>query len=146
MHSILLLNGPNLNLLGTREPEIYGSATLRDVVSALTQQARAAQVSLDHLQSNGEADLIEKIHTSAGKIDFILINPGAFTHTSLAIRDALLGTGIPFIEVHLSNLYAREPFRRHSYFSDVADGIITGLGIQGYTLALQAAISKLQTQ
>lgn len=141
--NILLLNGPNLNMLGKREPEIYGSQSLDDIVSELTQLANDAGVSLSHLQSNAEHLLIDKIHSAMGNVDFIIINPGAFTHTSVAIRDALLSVSIPFIEVHLSNVHAREPFRKHSYLSDVAQGVICGLGAQGYEFALQAAVKQL---
>ena len=140
MAELLLLNGPNLNLLGTREPDIYGSDTLDDIALRLSEQASANNHSLDHFQSNSEADLVDKIHQAAvDKVAFILINPAAFTHTSIAIRDALLGTAIPFIEIHLSNVHKREQFRQHSYFSDIAVGTIVGLGAQGYELALQAA-------
>jgi len=144
MPSILLLNGPNLNLLGSREPEVYGATTLDEVVFTLTQKTSTAGINLEHLQSNSESELVDKIHNSVGKIDFILINPAAFTHTSVAIRDALLGVAIPFIEIHLSNTHKREAFRHHSYLSDIAEGVIMGLGTQGYELALQAAISKIQ--
>ena len=144
MAKLLLLNGPNLNLLGTREPEIYGSDTLDDIAKRLSQQAAKAKYTLKHEQSNSESELVNLIHQAAkDKIDFILFNPAAFTHTSIAIRDALLGTQIPFIEIHLSNVYQREEFRQHSYFSDIAVGTIVGLGAQGYELALQAAISQL---
>lgn len=144
MAKILLLNGPNLNLLGTREPEIYGSDTLDDIAKRLSDQAAKSNHSIDHLQSNAESVLIDKIHQATkDKIDFILINPAAFTHTSIALRDALLGTQIPFIEIHLSNVHQREEFRQHSFFSDIAVGTIVGLGAQGYELALQAAISHL---
>lgn len=144
MASILVLNGPNLNLLGSREPEIYGSTTLDQINDRLRQRAEAAGHHFDTLQSNAEHALIDRIH-AAGRdgVAFILINPGAFTHTSVALRDALLGVRIPFIEVHLSNVHAREPFRRHSYLSDVAVGVICGLGPQGYTLALDAALARL---
>lgn len=141
--NILLLNGPNLNMLGKREPEIYGSQTLDDIVSELTQLAQNAGVTLSHLQSNAEHHIIDRIHSAMGNTDFIIINPGAFTHTSVAIRDALLSVNIPFIEVHLSNVHAREPFRQHSYMSDVAKGVICGLGAQGYEFALQAAVKQL---
>lgn len=144
MAKLLVLHGPNLNLLGTREPEIYGRATLAEIDAALGDQARAAGHALDSLQSNAEHVLIERIH--AARTDgtgFIVINPGAFTHTSVALRDALLGVGLPFIEVHLSNVHAREPFRRHSYLSDVAVGVICGLGPAGYRYALDAAIARL---
>ncbi len=143
MATILVLNGPNLNLLGTREPEIYGYETLDDIHQRLRQLAQTQGHHLLTLQSNAEYELIERIHEARQEqIDFIIINPAAFTHTSIAIRDALLGVGIPFIEVHLSNVYAREPFRHHSYFSDVAVGVICGLGSQGYDLALAAAIKR----
>lgn len=141
--NILLLNGPNLNMLGKREPTIYGSQTLDDIVSGLTEVANGLGASLSHLQSNAEHLLIDRIHDAMGNIDFIIINPGAFTHTSVAIRDALLSVSIPFIEVHLSNVHAREPFRQHSYLSDVAQGVICGLGAQGYEFALQAAVKQL---
>ena len=146
MAKLLLLNGPNLNLLGTREPEIYGSDTLDDIAEALAQQALNHNHQISHFQSNSEADLINQIHAAANEnIEFILFNPAAFTHTSVALRDALLGTQIPFIEIHLSNVHRREEFRQHSYFSDIAVGTIVGLGAQGYELALQAAISQLET-
>ncbi len=144
MAKLLLLNGPNLNLLGAREPEKYGTTTLSDIVTKLQSQATAAGHTLDHLQSNAEHLLIERIHGArTDGTAFILINPAAFTHTSVALRDALLGVALPFIEVHLSNVHAREPFRQHSYFSDIAVGVIAGLGAQGYELALQAAITRL---
>lgn len=145
MALILVLNGPNLNLLGTREPGIYGSATLDDICRWLVEGATARGHSLSHFQSNSEAELIERVH-QAGRdsVNFILINPAAFTHTSIALRDALLAVNIPFIEVHLSNVFAREPFRHHSYLSDVAVGVISGLGPQGYLLALDAAHARLQ--
>ncbi|KDO13980.1 type II 3-dehydroquinate dehydratase [Vibrio metoecus] len=140
---ILVLNGPNLNLLGLREPAHYGSQTLEQIVSTLHEQAQQAGIELEHLQSNREYELIEAIHQAFGKVDFIIINPAAFTHTSVALRDALLGVAIPFIEVHLSNVHAREPFRHHSYLSDKAQGVICGLGAQGYEFALSAAIRAL---
>ena len=143
MASILVLHGPNLNLLGSREPEIYGRATLADIDRQLTEQAASAGHQLTTLQSNAEHLLIDRIHAARGSVDFILINPGAFTHTSIALRDALLGVSIPFIEVHLSNVHAREPFRRHSYLSDVAVGVICGFGAHSYALALQAALARL---
>jgi 3-dehydroquinate dehydratase-2 len=141
---ILLLNGPNLNLLGVREPGHYGSQTLEQIVEQLSQQAEQAGVELQHIQSNREYELIEAIHAAYNKFDFIIINPAAFTHTSVALRDALLGVALPFIEVHLSNVHAREPFRHHSYLSDKAVGVICGLGAQGYQFALTAAITQLQ--
>ncbi len=142
MFNIIVLHGPNLNLLGEREPTHYGRTTLASINQALTEQA--AGHNLMTFQSNAEHQLLEKIHRAAhDSIDFIIINPAAFTHTSVALRDALLAVAIPFIEVHLSNIYSREPFRQHSYFSDIAVGVISGLGAQGYTLALQAALSIL---
>ncbi|HGS4441177.1 TPA: type II 3-dehydroquinate dehydratase [Vibrio cholerae] len=143
---ILVLNGPNLNLLGLREPTYYGSQTLEQIVATLRDQAQKADIELEHLQSNREYELIEAIHQAFGKVDFIIINPAAFTHTSVALRDALLGVAIPFIEVHLSNVHAREPFRHHSYLSDKAQGVICGLGAQGYEFALSAAIRALQAK
>ncbi len=143
---ILVLNGPNLNLLGLREPAHYGSSTLPQIIDTLTKQANEANVELQHLQSNREYELIEAIHAAYDKVDFIIINPAAFTHTSVALRDALLGVAIPFIEVHLSNVHAREPFRHHSYLSDKAEGVICGLGAQGYQFALSAALNKLQAK
>ncbi|ODS12636.1 type II 3-dehydroquinate dehydratase [Vibrio scophthalmi] len=143
---ILLLNGPNLNLLGLREPGHYGSQTLEQIVTTLAEQAKQADVEFEHLQSNREYALIEAIHAAYNNVDFILINPAAFTHTSVALRDALLGVAIPFIEIHLSNVHAREPFRHHSYLSDKAQGVICGLGAQGYEFALSAAIKHLQAK
>lgn len=137
---ILLLNGPNLNLLGVREPGHYGSQTLDQIVDSLIIQANSAGVELQHLQSNREYELLEAVHAAHNNVDFIIINPAAFTHTSVALRDALLGVAIPFIEVHLSNVHAREPFRHHSYLSDKAIGVICGLGAQGYQFALTAAV------
>ena len=144
MLQILLLNGPNLNLLGTREPAVYGSTTLAMIVENLSARATNLGVSLSSLQSNAEHVLIDAIHAARGSVDFILINPGGLTHTSVALRDALLGVAIPFIELHLSNVHAREPFRRHSYLSDAAVGVITGFGAHSYVLALDAAIQRLQ--
>ena len=141
---ILLLNGPNLNLLGKREPGIYGAATLDDIVNRLQLVAAEHDVQLQHLQSNAEFELIDAIHKAMGTQDFIPINPAAFTHTSVALRDALLGVAIPFIEIHLSNVHAREPFRHHSYLSDVAKGVICGLGADGYEFALLAAVRHLR--
>ncbi|MDW8847542.1 type II 3-dehydroquinate dehydratase [Erwinia sp. P7711] len=140
---ILLLNGPNLNLLGTREPEKYGKTTLAEIVSDMSSQADALNVKLSHLQSNAEYALIDRIHEAKGNVDYIVINPAAFTHTSVALRDALLAVSIPFIEVHLSNVHAREPFRHHSYLSDIAAGVICGLGVDGYSWALQTAVKRL---
>lgn len=144
MPDLLVINGPNLNLLGTREPEHYGSDTLDDINKRLESQATERGFSLECIQSNSEVELIEKIHqTNNNGVRFILINPAAFTHTSVALRDALSGVGIPFIEIHLSNVHAREAFREHSYFSDIAVGVISGLGAIGYELALQAALQQL---
>lgn len=145
MATILVLHGPNLNLLGSREPEIYGSDTLADINQRLAEQAQQAGHRLDAFQSNAEADLINRIHQARDEqVAFILINPAAFTHTSVAIRDALLGVDIPFIEVHLSNVHAREPFRHRSYLSDKAAGVICGLGARGYEFALQSAIAWVE--
>jgi len=142
--NILLVNGPNLNLLGTREPAIYGSATLADVEHAAGEQAKTAGASLDCFQSNHEGQLIDRIQAAqkAG-VDAIVINPGALTHTSIALRDALSAVAIPFIEVHISNIYQREPFRHTSYLSAIAAGVICGLGIDGYRIAIEYAIKKL---
>lgn len=140
---VLLLNGPNLNLLGRREPEIYGSQTLDEIVSNVTAIAQSLSIELQHLQTNSEAELINRIHQAMGDVDFILINPAAFTHTSIALRDALLGVNIPFIEVHLSNVHAREEFRHKSYLSDKALGVICGFGVDGYEFALRKAHSTL---
>jgi 3-dehydroquinate dehydratase-2 len=141
--NILVLHGPNLNLLGTREPEHYGRDTLAQIDARLQKRAAAAGARLESCQSNAEAELVDRIHQAAQDgIDFILINPAAFTHTSIALRDAIAAVGIPYIEVHLSNVFAREPFRHHSYFSDLAVGVISGLGPLGYELALDYALSK----
>ena len=145
MAQILCLNGPNLNLLGTREPDKYGHDTLADIEQRLQRLAADAGHSLRLLQSNAEHVLIDAIHRAAvDGVAFVLINPAGFTHTSVALRDALLAVRIPFIEVHLSNIFAREPFRAHSYFSDIAEGTISGLGAHGYELALSAAIRRLR--
>ncbi|MFW5432359.1 MAG: type II 3-dehydroquinate dehydratase [Methylophilaceae bacterium] len=142
--SILVLHGPNLNLLGVREPEHYGHDTLDSINEALSATAKAASVSLETYQSNAEADIVAKIQTLAtDKIDFIIINPAAFTHTSVVIRDAIAAVNTPFIEVHLSNVFSRESFRHHSYFSDIAVGVISGLGAEGYNAALRYAINQL---
>ncbi|KTD17373.1 type II 3-dehydroquinate dehydratase [Legionella jordanis] len=144
MKKILVLHGPNLNRLGLREPELYGSTTLDELNQSLVQQAKAAGYALTAKQSNSEADLIELIHQAADdNIHYLIINPAAFTHSSIALRDALLAAHLPFIEVHISNIYARETFRHHSYFSDIAKGVISGLGVKGYFLALQAIIDEL---
>lgn len=147
MATILVLHGPNLNLLGTRQPEVYGSRTLEDINRQLADAAAQGGHQLTNLQSNAEHVLIERIHQAKSEgVDFIIFNPAAFTHTSIALRDALLSVDIPFIEVHLSNVHSREEFRHHSYFSDIAVGTITGLGDQGYRLALQGAISQLEKE
>ncbi|MBS0589588.1 MAG: type II 3-dehydroquinate dehydratase [Proteobacteria bacterium] len=144
MAKILVLHGPNLNLLGTREPDIYGHATLREIDTDLAARAKAVGHDLESFQSNAEHALIERVHAArADATAFIVINPGAFTHTSIALRDALAAVAIPFIEVHLSNVHAREPFRHHSYLSDLAIGVICGLGPIGYGLALAAAMQRL---
>jgi len=144
MAKILLLHGPNLDLLGRREPQHYGNTTLEAINTALIEKAAAAGHELQALQSNAEHVLLDAIHCAWDEdVAFIIINPAAFTHTSVALRDALLATEIPFIEVHLSNIYAREEFRAHSYFSDIATGVISGLGAGGYLLALTAAIEQL---
>lgn len=144
MAKLLVLNGPNLNLLGTREPAHYGRDTLESIDTRLKAQAESAGHSLECLQSNAEHVLVERVHAAVDEdVRFILINPAAFTHTSVALRDALAATAIPFIEVHLSNIYARESFRHHSYFSELAVGVISGLGALGYELALRAALDRL---
>lgn len=144
MAHLLLLNGPNLNLLGSREPEVYGSTTLAQIETHIGTLAQESGHQLSTLQSNSESVLIDRIHQAGReKIDFILLNPASFTHTSVALRDALLSVKIPFIEIHLSNVHAREAFRHHSYFSDIAVGVIVGLGALGYELALYAALQRL---
>ncbi len=144
MATILVLHGPNLNLLGTREPELYGSVTLADINRNLTALSKAKGYHLQVLQSNAEYELINRIQDARKEgVDFILFNPAGLTHTSVALRDALLAVAIPFVEVHLSNIFAREEFRQHSYFSDIAKGVISGLGAQGYELALMFAIEQL---
>jgi len=138
---ILVLHGPNLNLLGTREPEVYGRETLEEINRRLEQAAKAAGAAIAFFQSNHEGDLVDRVQAArAEDFGFIVINPGGLTHTSVALRDALAGVAIPFVEVHLSNIHAREPFRRHSYFSDTAVGTICGLGSRGYDFALQYAL------
>lgn len=147
MARILVLNGPNLNLLGVREPGVYGAETLADIEQRLATAAARLGHPLSCFQSNAEHELIDRIHAALREsVDFILINPGAYTHTSIALRDALLATRIPFIEVHLSNVHAREPFRKHSYLSDIAKGVICGFGALGYEFALQAAINATTPQ
>jgi 3-dehydroquinate dehydratase-2 len=144
MARILVLNGPNLNLLGSREPDVYGRRTLHDVEHDLIARAAQAGHEVDFFQTNAEHLLVERIHAARDdQTAFILINPGAFTHTSLALRDALLAVAVPFIELHISNVFAREAYRHHSYLSDVAVGVISGLGTQGYTLALDAAMTRV---
>lgn len=147
MSTILVINGPNLNMLGQREPDTYGYETLDDIIENLIAMADDYNVRLDDFQSNSEHEIIERIHqTIKDDTDFIIINPAAFTHTSVAIRDALATVAKPFIEVHISNIHKREAFRTHSYFSDLAEGVIAGLGTKGYQLALMAAIDKLEEQ
>jgi 3-dehydroquinate dehydratase-2 len=143
--NLLVLHGPNLNLLGTREPEVYGSTTLVEIDADLAQIAAVAGVKLSSLQSNHEGELIDRIHAARSDgTGFIVINPGGLTHTSVALRDALAGVALPFIEVHLSNVHRREPFRHHSYLSDIATGVIVGLGADGYRLAVRHALSRLK--
>ena len=144
-HTLLLINGPNLNLLGTREPQIYGSTTLADVHAAAEQQTSELGLKLHTFQSNHEGAIIDRIHEARGNCDFIIVNPGGLTHTSVALRDALLGVEIPFIELHVSNVHAREPWRHHSYLSDKAVGVICGLGVYGYTAAIGFVAQKLGT-
>ena len=142
---ILLLNGPNLNLLGTREPATYGTTTLADIEASFASEGTALGLQVATFQSNHEGQLIDRIHAARDEgVRFIVINPGALTHTSVALRDALAGVAIPFIEIHISNVHARESFRHHSYLSDIAAGVIVGLGSLGYRLALQAAAEKLR--
>ena len=148
--SVLVLHGPNLNLLGLREPEHYGNVTLAGINDSLQAQAKQANIALETFQSNAEAEIVAKIQSLASpssaspKVDFIIINPAAFTHTSISIRDAISAVKIPFIEVHLSNVFARESFRHHSYFSDIAVGVISGLGAEGYNAALRYAVNSLK--
>ncbi|ACO76947.1 3-dehydroquinate dehydratase [Azotobacter vinelandii CA] len=145
MATLLVLHGPNLNLLGTREPGVYGATTLAQIDQDLERRASKAGHRLLHLQSNAEHVLIERIHAARQEgVSYIIFNPAAFTHTSVALRDALLAVSIPFIEVHLSNVHKREPFRHHSYFSDIAVGVICGLGASGYRLALEAVLEQLE--
>ncbi|WP_370459308.1 type II 3-dehydroquinate dehydratase [Cupriavidus sp. SW-Y-13] len=142
---MLVLHGPNLNLLGTREPQTYGHTTLADIDAALRNRAAETGIELDTFQSNHEGALVDRVQAARGEgVDFIVINPAAYTHTSVALRDALAGVAIPFVEVHLSNVHRREPFRHHSYFSDQAVGVICGLGWQGYLLALEYALAQEQ--
>lgn len=147
MRRILLINGPNLNLLGRREPGWYGEVTLPAIEERLKAQAAQRGATLEGFQSNAEHELVGRVQALAtAPVDFAIVNPGAFTHTSISLRDALLAVAVPFIEVHLSNVHAREPFRQHSYFSDIAAGCIVGLGAQGYELALKAALDRLDGQ
>ena len=143
MATILVLNGPNLNLLGTREPEIYGDKNLQQIEKELSIIANENNCNLESFQSNSESDLVDKIQERSQSIDYMIINPGAFTHTSIALRDVLLGFELPFIEVHISNIFSREEFRKNSYFSDIAQGTICGLGFKGYELALLSALDQL---
>lgn len=144
MRRILVLNGPNLNLLGRREPEVYGTDTLADIETRTRALGNELGVAIEFYQSNHEGELIDRVHMAMDDgTNFLLVNPGAFTHTSIALRDALLGVAKPFIEVHISNVHAREPFRRHSYLSDIAKSVIAGCGTQGYELALRAAAQQL---
>ncbi len=143
MATILVLNGPNLNLLGTREPEIYGDKNLQQIEKELSIIANENNCNLESFQSNSESDLVDKIQERSQSIDYMIINPGAFTHTSIALRDVLLAVEIPFIEVHISNILSREEFRKNSYFSDIAQGTICGLGFKGYELALLSALDQL---
>jgi len=145
MKKILVLHGPNLNLLGSREPSLYGTTSLNSINTSLIKEAKNSKIELSCFQSNSEGDLIQAIHQAqTEEINYIIFNPAAFTHTSIALRDALGAVAIPFIEVHLSNIYSREIFRHHSYFSDIAKGVISGLGAQGYLLALRAIINELK--
>ena len=140
---ILVLNGPNLNLLGTREPEVYGTDSLEDIQNCLQSLALKNSMNIDFYQSNSENALIERLHKAKqDSVDYIIINPGAFTHTSIALRDAFLGVDIPFIEVHISNIYSREEFRKKSYLSDISKGLITGLGVAGYEFALLSILQR----
>lgn len=143
-NKILVLNGPNLNLLGVREPGIYGKSGLAEINAGLKKIAEENGIELEIFQSNAEFEIINKIHSAMGSVDYIVINPAAFTHTSVAIRDALLGVKIPFFEVHISNVHAREEFRHHSYLSDIATGVICGFGTDGYEYALRAAIKRIK--
>ena len=146
MMRVLLLNGPNLNLLGLREPGLYGADTLEAIEAQLSRQAAGLGVELDCFQSNHEGALVDRIHAARGSVDGILINAGAFTHTSIALRDALLGVAIPYVELHLSNVHAREPFRHHSYLADKALGVICGFGPASYDLALQGLVARLRQE
>ena len=146
MMNILLINGPNLNLLGTREPEIYGNKTLSDIEAGLMQAAQRKRTKLECFQSNHEGEIVDKIHESVNSVKGILINAGAFTHTSISIRDALIGSKIPFVELHISNIFSREDFRKESFLTDKAIGIISGFGISSYSLALEGIIGYLSSK
>ena len=141
---ILVVHGPNLNLLGIREPEVYGSVTMEEINQGLKERANSHDIEIEAFQSNAEHEIVTKLQDSMNQIDFVIINPGALTHTSIAIRDSLLGIEVPFYEVHISNIYAREEFRHKSYFSDIANGVICGFGTQGYDLALRHIIDNLK--
>jgi 3-dehydroquinate dehydratase II len=143
MARLLVIHGPNLNLLGTREPEVYGTDSLEDINELLRDQVEGNNHEFEAFQSNAEHELIDKVHAAKDSVSFIVINPGAYTHTSIALRDAFLGVNIPFIEVHLSNVHSREDFRQHSFLSDIAVGVITGLGSHGYELAIESALRKI---
>ena len=141
---VLVIHGPNLNLLGTREPEVYGSVTMEEIDQGLKTKASSSDIELETFQSNAEHEIVSKLQDSMNNVNYIIINPGALTHTSIAIRDALLGIGIPFYEVHISNIFAREEFRHKSYFSDIANGVICGFGTEGYDLALRHIIDNFK--
>ncbi|KAM0350183.1 hypothetical protein ACHAPU_003348 [Fusarium lateritium] len=141
---LLLINGPNLNLLGTREPQLYGSTTLQDVQNDADKQASSLSATLESFQANSEGAIVDRIHAARGHVDAIVINAGAYTHTSVAIRDALVGVDIPFVEVHITNVHAREAFRHHSYLCDKAEAVICGLGVYGYTAAIEYAVKHLK--
>ena len=143
MPKVLLINGPNLNLLGSREPEIYGSTTLMEIEKKVTSTLRGHEIDCESFQSNSEGEIIDWLQNNR-RADFLLLNPGALTHTSVGLRDAVLGVGIPFIEIHLSNVYKREEFRHHSYFSDIAIGALSGLGVKGYLLAAEFAVDYIE--
>ncbi|TQV96936.1 3-dehydroquinate dehydratase [Cordyceps javanica] len=141
---ILIINGPNLNLLGTREPHLYGTTTLNDVIAQAKSQAKSLDAEIEAFQSNHEGAIVDRLHAAREIVDIVIINPGAYTHTSVAIRDALLGTDLPFLELHISNVHAREEFRRRSYFSDKAEAVICGLGVFGYTAAVEFAAKYIK--
>ena len=143
MPKVLLINGPNLNLLGSREPEIYGSTTLKEIEKKVASTLRGHEIDCESFQSNSEGEIIDWLHNNR-RADFLLLNPGALSHTSVGLRDAVLGVGIPFIEIHLSNVHKREEFRHHSYFSDIAIGALSGLGVKGYLLAAEFAVDYIE--